>query len=82
MHTIKSATKLIYWELGASSRNEAVTHARELGLLEGWLVFHPHRVMALAPACGGLARDGVRSRMDQVARVQDACAGCGLRGGS
>jgi LuxR family maltose regulon positive regulatory protein len=34
-HTIKSATKSIYRKLGASSRNEAVTHARELGLLEG-----------------------------------------------
>jgi LuxR family maltose regulon positive regulatory protein len=34
-HTIKSATKSIYRKLGASSRNEAVTHARDLGLLEG-----------------------------------------------
>jgi LuxR family maltose regulon positive regulatory protein len=34
-HTIKSATKSIYRKLGASSRNEAVTHARGLGLLEG-----------------------------------------------
>jgi LuxR family transcriptional regulator, maltose regulon positive regulatory protein len=34
-HTIKSEMKSIYRKLGASSRNEAVTHARELGLLEG-----------------------------------------------
>jgi LuxR family maltose regulon positive regulatory protein len=34
-HTIKSATKSIYRKLNASSRNEAVTHAREVGLLEG-----------------------------------------------
>jgi LuxR family maltose regulon positive regulatory protein len=34
-HTIKSAMKSIYRKLGASTRNEAVTRARELGLLEG-----------------------------------------------
>jgi len=34
-HTIKSHSKSIYRKLGASSRNEAVTRARELGLLEG-----------------------------------------------
>ena len=34
-HTIKSATKSIYRKLGATSRNEAVTRARRLGLLEG-----------------------------------------------
>jgi LuxR family maltose regulon positive regulatory protein len=34
-HTIKSATKSIYRKLGASSRSEAVTRSRELGLLEG-----------------------------------------------
>jgi len=34
-HTIKSATKSIYRKLGATSRNEAVTRARGLGLLEG-----------------------------------------------
>src|SRR5215471_12707560 len=34
-HTIKSAMKSIYRKLGASTRNEAVTRARELGLLDG-----------------------------------------------
>jgi len=34
-HTIKSAMKSIYRKLGASTRNEAVARARELGLLEG-----------------------------------------------
>jgi LuxR family maltose regulon positive regulatory protein len=34
-HTIKSHSKSIYRKLSASSRNEAVTRARELGLLEG-----------------------------------------------
>jgi LuxR family maltose regulon positive regulatory protein len=34
-HTVKSAMKSIYRKLGATSRNQAVTRARELGLLEG-----------------------------------------------
>jgi LuxR family transcriptional regulator, maltose regulon positive regulatory protein len=34
-HTIKSAMKSIYRKLGATTRNEAVIRARELGLLEG-----------------------------------------------
>jgi LuxR family transcriptional regulator, maltose regulon positive regulatory protein len=34
-HTIKSEVKSIYRKLGASTRNQAVTRARELGLLEG-----------------------------------------------
>ena len=34
-HTIKSEMKSIYRKLGASTRNQAVTLARELGLLEG-----------------------------------------------
>jgi LuxR family transcriptional regulator, maltose regulon positive regulatory protein len=34
-HTIKSQMKSIYRKLNASSRNQAVTRARELGLLEG-----------------------------------------------
>jgi LuxR family transcriptional regulator, maltose regulon positive regulatory protein len=34
-HTIKSQMKSIYRKLGASSRSQAVTRARELGLLEG-----------------------------------------------
>jgi LuxR family maltose regulon positive regulatory protein len=33
-HTVKSAMKSIYHKLGVSSRNQAVTRARELGLLE------------------------------------------------
>jgi LuxR family maltose regulon positive regulatory protein len=33
-HTVKSATKSIYRKLGATSRNEAITRARKLGLLE------------------------------------------------
>jgi LuxR family transcriptional regulator, maltose regulon positive regulatory protein len=34
-HTIKSQMKSIYRKLGVSSRSQAVTRARELGLLEG-----------------------------------------------
>ena len=34
-HTIKWTMKSIYRKLGATTRNEAVTRARELGLLEG-----------------------------------------------
>jgi LuxR family transcriptional regulator, maltose regulon positive regulatory protein len=34
-HTIKSQMKSIYRKLDASTRNQAVTRARELGLLEG-----------------------------------------------
>ena len=34
-HTIKSEMKSIYRKLGASTRNQAVTRARQLGLLEG-----------------------------------------------
>ncbi len=34
-HTIKSQAFSIYRKLGVSSRNQAVTRARELGLLEG-----------------------------------------------
>jgi LuxR family maltose regulon positive regulatory protein len=34
-HTVRAQSKSIYRKLGASSRNQAVTRARELGLLEG-----------------------------------------------
>jgi LuxR family transcriptional regulator, maltose regulon positive regulatory protein len=34
-HTIKSEMKAIYRKLGVSTRHQAVTRARELGLLEG-----------------------------------------------
>jgi hypothetical protein len=34
-NTVKSEATAIYRKLGASSRNEAVTQARTLGLLEG-----------------------------------------------
>ena len=34
-HTVKSQAMSIYRKLGASSRNQAVTRSRELGLLEG-----------------------------------------------
>ena len=34
-HTIKSQLRSIYRKLGVSSRNQAITQARELGLLEG-----------------------------------------------
>jgi LuxR family transcriptional regulator, maltose regulon positive regulatory protein len=34
-HTIKSQANAIYRKLGASSRSQAVTRSRELGLLEG-----------------------------------------------
>jgi LuxR family maltose regulon positive regulatory protein len=35
-NTVKSQAISIYRKLGASSRNQAVTRSRELGLLEGW----------------------------------------------
>ena len=35
LHTVKSEMKAVYRKLGASSRSQAVTRARELGLLEG-----------------------------------------------
>ena len=35
LHTIKSQMRSIYRKLGVSSRNQAITAARELGLLEG-----------------------------------------------
>jgi len=35
-HTVKSQAMSIYRKLGASSRNQAVTRSRELGLIEGW----------------------------------------------
>ena len=34
-HTVKSQARSIYRKLGASSRSQAVTYSRELGLLEG-----------------------------------------------
>jgi LuxR family maltose regulon positive regulatory protein len=34
-HTVKSQAMSIYRKLGATSRNQAVTYSRELGLLEG-----------------------------------------------
>jgi LuxR family maltose regulon positive regulatory protein len=34
-HTVKSQANSLYRKLGASSRSQAVTRARELGLLEG-----------------------------------------------
>jgi LuxR family maltose regulon positive regulatory protein len=34
-HTVRSAMKSVYRKLDASTRNQAVTRARELGLLEG-----------------------------------------------
>jgi LuxR family maltose regulon positive regulatory protein len=35
VHTIKTQARSIYRKLGVSSRNQAITRARELGLLEG-----------------------------------------------
>jgi len=34
-HTIRSQVKSIYRKLDAATRNQAITQARELGLLEG-----------------------------------------------
>jgi len=34
-HTVKSQANTIYRKLGASSRSQAVTRSRELGLLDG-----------------------------------------------
>jgi LuxR family maltose regulon positive regulatory protein len=35
LHTIKSQMRSIYRKLEVTSRNQAITRARELGLLEG-----------------------------------------------
>jgi LuxR family transcriptional regulator, maltose regulon positive regulatory protein len=35
LNTIKSQPNSVYRKLGASSRNQAVTQSRELGLLDG-----------------------------------------------
>jgi LuxR family maltose regulon positive regulatory protein len=35
LHTIKTQARSIYRKLGASTRSQAVTQARELGLLDG-----------------------------------------------
>ena len=42
-HTVKSQAMSIYRKLGASSRSQAVTRSRELGLLEGDSRFSCHR---------------------------------------
>ena len=42
-HTVKSQAMSIYRKLGASSRNQAVTRSRELGLLEGYHLISCHR---------------------------------------
>ena len=34
-HTVKSQAEWLYRKLGAATRSQAVTQARELGLLEG-----------------------------------------------
>jgi LuxR family maltose regulon positive regulatory protein len=34
-HTIKSHARSLYRKLGASTRSQAITRARELGLLDG-----------------------------------------------
>ena len=58
LHTIKSQMRSIYRKLGVSSRNQAITGARELGLLEGLRrVFTPFGGMKPALAAGGLVSD-------------------------
>jgi LuxR family maltose regulon positive regulatory protein len=54
-HTVKSQAMSIYRKLGVSSRHEAVTVSRELGLLEG--------VDAGLNAGRGLARPGIPARV-------------------
>jgi hypothetical protein len=54
-HTIKSEAKSIYRKLGASTRGQAVTRARELGSWTGDdPAFHPIGVMEPAPARSGM----------------------------
>ena len=44
LHTVKSQQASLYRKLGTSSRGQAVTRARQLGLLEGEAgSFHPSR---------------------------------------
>jgi LuxR family maltose regulon positive regulatory protein len=45
-HTIKSEAESIYRKLGVNTRDQAVSRARELGLLEGYDRSPPIRGMA------------------------------------
>ena len=56
-NTIKSEVTSLYRKLGASSRNQAVTRARALGLLEGLQAsLHLIEVMQSSPARGVMVR--------------------------
>jgi LuxR family maltose regulon positive regulatory protein len=46
VHTVRSQIQAVYRKLQASTRSEAVAHARELGLLPG---VDGHRSVAIAP---------------------------------
>jgi LuxR family transcriptional regulator, maltose regulon positive regulatory protein len=50
-NTVKSHTNSIYRKLGTSSRSQAVSRLRDLGLLEAsGASFHPIRALELTPA--------------------------------
>jgi LuxR family transcriptional regulator, maltose regulon positive regulatory protein len=54
-HTIKSEAFSIYRKLGVTSRSQAVTRSRDLGLLEGWpSVLHTVGVVEPGPARGAM----------------------------
>jgi DNA-binding CsgD family transcriptional regulator len=68
-HTIKSQLTSIYRKLGASTRNQAVTRARELGLLEGLRpAFTSSHGTTPALARGGLADDRRGRQVDRLLR--------------
>jgi LuxR family transcriptional regulator, maltose regulon positive regulatory protein len=50
VHTVKSQQASLYRKLGTSSRSQAISRARQLGLLEGEpRSFHPAGEDAAAP---------------------------------
>jgi DNA-binding CsgD family transcriptional regulator len=72
LHTIKSQMRSIYRKLGVSSRNQAITGARELGLLEGLRrVFYSYRwdETRAGSRWTGVGRYG--RRMNQAPRYQE-----------
>jgi alkylhydroperoxidase/carboxymuconolactone decarboxylase family protein YurZ len=72
LHTIKSQMRSIYRKLDVSSRNQAITGARELGLLEGLRrVFYPYRwdETRAGSRWTGVGRYG--RRMNQAPRYQE-----------
>ena len=69
-HTVKSEMKSVYRKLGASTRNQAVIRARELGSSEGDGGVYPIGGMEPALARSALVLTAGR-RMDQTAGFQE-----------